>query len=63
VQLYTRAAADSVLEGKAAAPSAAAVREEDFGAEGDAKGDKRGPRGPRGAGKKPEAAADAPAAE
>ncbi|QOW23853.1 30S ribosomal protein S2 [Lysobacter sp. H23M47] len=34
VQLYARAAADAVLEGKAAAPSAASVREEDF-AEGD----------------------------
>lgn len=69
VQLYARAAADSVLEGKAAAPSAASVREEDFGdTDGEGKGDKRGPRGPRGAGKKPEgkkpeAAADAPAAE
>jgi len=66
VQLYARAAADAVLEGKAAAPQAASVREEDFAdAEGDAK---RGPRGPRGAGKKPEgkkpeAAAEAPAAE
>ncbi|QOW18878.1 30S ribosomal protein S2 [Lysobacter ciconiae] len=37
VQLYARAAADAVLEGKAAAPSAASVREEDFAdAEGDA---------------------------
>jgi small subunit ribosomal protein S2 len=69
VQLYARAAADAVLEGKAAAPSAASVREEDFGdADGEGKGDKRGPRGPRGPGKKPdgkkpEAAADAPAAE
>ena len=55
VQLYARAAADAVLEGKAAAPQAATVREEEF-SEGDAdgKGDKRGPRGPRGAGKKPE---------
>jgi len=35
VQLYAAAAADAVLEGKAAAPSAATVREEDF-AEGDA---------------------------
>jgi small subunit ribosomal protein S2 len=69
VQLYTRAAADSVLEGKAAAPSAAAVREEDFAdADGEAKGDKRGPRAPRGTGRKPdgrkpEAANDAAAAE
>ena len=30
VQLYARAAADAVLEGKAAAPSAATVREEEF---------------------------------
>ncbi|MDQ3618337.1 MAG: 30S ribosomal protein S2 [Pseudomonadota bacterium] len=30
VQLYARAAADAVLEGKAAAPTAASVREEDF---------------------------------
>ncbi|MGY0632716.1 30S ribosomal protein S2 [Luteimonas sp. A478] len=30
VQLYGRAAADAVLEGKAAAPSAASVREEEF---------------------------------
>ena len=38
VQLYAGAAADAVLEGKAAIPSAASVREEDFaGAEGDEK--------------------------
>ncbi|MGY3265096.1 MULTISPECIES: 30S ribosomal protein S2 [unclassified Lysobacter] len=46
VQLYARAAAEAVLEGKAAAPQAAAVREEDFaGAEG-AEGaeDRKGPR-------------------
>src|SRR5690606_1093673 len=35
VQLYARAAADAVLEGKAAAPSAASVREEDFAEGGD----------------------------
>src|SRR5690625_3764015 len=35
VQLYTRAAADAILEGKAAAPSAATVREEDFAEAGD----------------------------
>ena len=52
VQLYARAVADAVLEGKAAAPNSASVREEEF-AEGDNDG-KRGPRGPRGAGKKPE---------
>ncbi|MDI1252117.1 30S ribosomal protein S2 [Thermomonas sp.] len=45
VQLYAGAAADSVLEGKAAMPSAASVREEDFtGAEGDDK--KSGRRAP-----------------
>jgi len=42
VQLYTRAAADAVLEGKAAAPSAASVREEEFAANDEAKNDKRG---------------------
>ena len=36
VQLYARAAADAVLEGKAAAPNSASVREEEF-SEGDAK--------------------------
>jgi len=67
VQLYARAAADAVLEGKAAAPQAASVREEDFADAGD-KGDKRG-RAParKGAGapKKADdtAAAEAPAAE
>ena len=35
VQLYARAAADAVLEGKAAAPSAATVREEEFSEGGD----------------------------
>jgi len=34
VQLYARAAADAVLEGKAAAPNAATVSEEDFAGEG-----------------------------
>lgn len=59
VQLYARAAADAVLEGKAAAPSAASVREEDF-AEGDAE---RAPR--RAPAKKAAAKADeaAPAAK
>jgi small subunit ribosomal protein S2 len=44
VQLYARAAADAVLEGKAAAPQAA-VREEEFAeaAEGDAKPARRAP--------------------
>ena len=45
VQLYARAAADAVLEGKAAAPSAASVREEDF-AEGDKPARGRGARKP-----------------
>ena len=40
VQLYARAAADAVLEGKAAAPNSAAVREEEF-----VEGDGKGPRG------------------
>lgn len=35
VQLYARAAADAVLEGKAAAPAAASVREDDFSESGD----------------------------
>jgi small subunit ribosomal protein S2 len=44
VQLYARAAADAVLEGKAAAPQAASVREEDFSAEtGDRKPARRAP--------------------
>jgi small subunit ribosomal protein S2 len=60
VQLYARAAADSVLEGKAAAPQAASVREEEFveAAEGEAKD--KAPRGrapaKKDAGKKAEAA-------
>jgi len=63
VQLYARAAADAVLEGKAAAPQAASVREEDFADAGEGKGDKRGRAPARkgagaGAGKK---ADDAPA--
>src|SRR5690606_19526620 len=63
VQLYARAAADAVLEGKAAAPQAASVREEEFG--GDADGDKPARRAPRKApAKKAAAKADeAPAAE
>jgi small subunit ribosomal protein S2 len=58
VQLYARAAADAVLEGKAAAPQAATVREEEFTTDGEGKGDKRGPRGggKKPEGKKPEAA-------
>lgn len=42
VQLYARAAADAVLEGKAASPNAATVREEEF-TEGDAKPARRAP--------------------
>jgi small subunit ribosomal protein S2 len=75
VQLYARAAAEAVLEGKAAAPQAASVREEEFaeaGAEGD--NDRKGPRrapARKGAARKPEgeaqaaapAAAETPAAE
>jgi len=59
VQLYARAAADAVLEGKAAAPQAASMREEEFNDGG--AGDK--PR--RGARKAPakKAAAEAPKAE
>jgi small subunit ribosomal protein S2 len=44
VQLYARAAADAVLEGKAAAPQAASIREEDFSAAaGDRKPGRRAP--------------------
>ncbi len=63
VQLYARAAADAVLEGKAAAPSAATVREEDF-VEGDADAGKAPRRAPaKKAAKADEAAPAAPAAE
>jgi len=77
VQLYARAAADAVLEGKAAAPNMASVREDEF-VELDAEGNpvakedrKAAPRGrapakkgPAGPAKKPAANADeAPAAE
>ena len=62
VQLYARAAADSVLEGKAAIPSAASVREEDFaGAEGEDKKPAR--RAPKPAAAAAAAPADAPKAE
>ena len=61
IQLYARAAADAVLEGKAAAPSAASVREEDFNA-GETDGDKPR-RAARKAPAKKEAAGDKPAAE
>ncbi|MET4726375.1 small subunit ribosomal protein S2 [Lysobacter enzymogenes] len=60
VQLYARAAADAVLEGKAAAPSAGGVREEEFaaaeaGSEEAGKDDRKAPRG-RAPAKKPAAA-------
>src|SRR5690606_20391076 len=61
VQLYARAAADAVLEGKAAAPQAASVREEEFAAEGEAKPARRAPR--KSAKKADGAAEEAPAAE
>jgi small subunit ribosomal protein S2 len=60
VQLYARAAADAVLEGKAAAPSAANVREEDF-AEAGAEGDEK--KAPRRAPAKKAAAPRKPAAK
>ena len=69
VQLYARAAADAVLEGKAAAPQAATMREEDFAA-GDEGGKKPGRRAPAkkaapkaDAAPEAAAAAEAPAAE
>lgn len=55
VQLYARAAADAVLEGKAASPNAATVREEEFAEGGDDKGARRAP-GKKPAGKKPDEA-------
>ncbi|KQR18255.1 MULTISPECIES: 30S ribosomal protein S2 [Xanthomonas] len=58
VQLYARAAADAVLEGKAAAPNSASVREEEFSA--DAGDEGKGRRAP--AKKSAEKKADAPAA-
>ena len=56
VQLYARAAADAVLEGKAAAPNAAVVREEEFAEGGDDKGARRAPA-KKAAGKKSDEAA------
>jgi small subunit ribosomal protein S2 len=62
VQLYARAAADAVLEGKAAAPQAASIREEDFSAEsGDKKPARRAPA--KKAAAKPAEAEATPAAE
>ena len=69
VQLYARAAADAVLEGKAAAPAAGGVRDEDMmdvDAEGNpvAKEDRKAaPRGRAPAKKVPADKADAPAAD
>lgn len=56
VQLYARAAADAVLEGKAASPNAATVREEEFAEGGDDKGARRAPA-KKAAGKKSDEAA------
>ena len=58
VQLYARAAADSVLEGKAAAPQAASVREEEF-VEAAAEGEDKAPRGRAPARKAPAKKAEA----
>ena len=58
VQLYASAAADAVLEGKAAAPSAASVREQDFAA---AEGEEKKPA--RRAPAKKATAEEAPKAE
>ena len=48
VQLYARAAADAVLEGKAAAPNAAALREEDFAEAAEEDGKQRKAPGKKG---------------
>jgi len=63
VQLYVRAAADAVLEGKAAAPQAATVREDEF-VELDAEGNPvKTPRGRAPAKKAPAKKAAAPKAD
>jgi len=63
VQLYARAAADAVLEGKAAAPQAATVREDEF-VELDADGNPvKAPRGRAPAKKAPAKKAAAPKAD
>src|SRR5687768_4771718 len=59
VQLYARAAADAVLEGKAASPQAASVREEEFTAEAGAEGEEKAPRGRAPAKKAPAKKAEA----
>ena len=68
VQLYARAAADAVLEGKAAAPNVASVREEEFTeADGADKPARRAPAAKKGPAKrasaKDDGVAEAPAAE
>ncbi|MFC7520772.1 30S ribosomal protein S2 [Xanthomonas populi] len=60
VQLYARAAADAVLEGKAAAPNSASVREEEFSADSADEG--KGRRAPAKKAEKTEKKADATAA-
>src|SRR6476659_2715785 len=63
VQLYARAAADAVLEGKAAAPAASTVREDEF-VELDAEGNPvKAPRGRAPAKKAPAKKAAAPKAD
>jgi small subunit ribosomal protein S2 len=47
VQLYARAAADAVLEGKAAAPNSATVREEEFAAAAEGEDKKPARRAPK----------------
>jgi small subunit ribosomal protein S2 len=63
VQLYARAAADAVLEGKAASPTAGNMREQDFAeaADSDKPARRAPPRKP--AGRKPAPGADAAPAE
>ncbi|MGV8959482.1 MAG: 30S ribosomal protein S2 [Stenotrophomonas sp.] len=66
VQLYARAAADAVLEGKAAAPNSASVREEEFtsaAAGEEAKSARRAPVKKAAAPKADEAKTDAPKEE
>ena len=62
VQLYARAAADAVLEGKAAAPQAATVREDDF-VELDAEGNPVERKARRAPAKKPAERKEKPRAE
>ncbi len=62
VQLYARAAADAVLEGKAAAPTPGSVREDDF-ADADGKAKKAAAKKPAAKKADDKAADDKPAAE